>query len=120
MFQTIDAFFGGISKKKPNGSVLSTMIAVDVPNLEFVVGSLPDAGNKNFPNAGGTQRSHGMKTPIPTVEIANHTDALGIGRPDGKTCAWHPVNDTQLRSQLFVNDDVRRPCQRGTGPLRPV
>ena len=44
-----------------------------------------------------------MTAPVPMVEVTYDTDALGIGRPDGKAGALRAVNGAQLCPQLFVN-----------------
>jgi hypothetical protein len=43
-----------------------------------------------------------VKSPIPAVEIADHTDALGVGRPDGEAGSLHAIDGAQLRAQLII------------------
>ena len=78
-------------------------VSVRVANLEFVMRSLPDAGNENFPYAGCAQQPHRMKAPVPVVKIADNADALRVRRPHGEACAVNAVNRAEMRAQLVVD-----------------
>ena len=78
-------------------------VAVRVADLELVMRAPPHAGNENFPDPGSPEQAHGMKPPVPTIEIADHADALRIRRPDREARAVNAVNRAQLRAQLVVN-----------------
>src|SRR5438445_1548135 len=80
---------------------LQADLPVQTFNLKLVVRAFADAGNKNFPYAGSSERTQRMTTAVPVVEIAHDTDALGIGRPNGKTGPVHPVDGAQLRAEFF-------------------
>ena len=45
----------------------------------------------------------GWNRPSQLVEIADDTDAAGVGRPDGKAGAGQTVDGSQLRAEFFVN-----------------
>lgn len=44
-----------------------------------------------------------MIAAIPVIEIADDTDALGVGRPDGKACAGDAVDGAELAAELVVD-----------------
>ncbi len=44
-----------------------------------------------------------MVTSVPTVETANHTHPLRVGRPNRKTDTRHSVNDPHLGTELFID-----------------
>src|SRR5262249_5821527 len=62
----------------------------------FVMCSLSDAGDKDFPDAGLAKRTHLMEAAIPIVKIANDTDALGVRSPNAKTCAGDAVDSAEM------------------------
>ena len=95
--------FGRDLEEKPERVGVQLDVAVRVADLEFVMRACADAGNENFPDAGGAEQPHGMEPPVPIVEIADDADALGVRRPDGKAGAGHAVSRAQLRAELFVN-----------------
>ena len=95
--------WAAISKKKPYGSVFSTICPCRFAHLELVMRALAHAGNENLPDARRAQRAHRMASPVPAVEIADHADALRVGRPDGEAGARHAVDRAQLRAELVVN-----------------
>src|ERR1035438_6961210 len=61
-------------------------------NFEFVNGAFTEIGNEQLPDAGRTARAHGMDAAVPTIKIADHTDALRTGRPDGEMNAGDAVD----------------------------
>ena len=40
-----------------------------------------------------------MATPVPTVEVTDHTDTLGVGRPDGEQDAADAVGLVLVRAE---------------------
>jgi hypothetical protein len=77
-------------------------VIIVIPQLVFVMRAFADAGNKNLPHARRTERTHLMNVPVPVVEIANHTDALRVRRPDGEARSRHAVHRPQLRAEFIV------------------
>ncbi len=71
-------------------------------DLEFVLCTGGDAGDKEFPDAGGTEAAHGVVAPVPVIEFADYGDALGTGGPDGKGNALHAVDLAQVGAHLFM------------------
>ena len=47
-----------------------------------------------------------MCAPVPTVEIPDHTDPLGIRRPGGKPDTANAVHTDQVRAQDIVDMQV--------------
>src|SRR6266513_31574 len=75
-------------------------LAVQVADFEFVMRALFDAGNENFPYAGGAQRAQLVHPAIPRVEIAHHAYALGIRGPNSETGPGDAVDGAKLGAQL--------------------
>ncbi len=71
-------------------------------DLVFVERPLADPGNEYLPDAGSPHGPHGKKPAVPIVEVADDTDALGIGCPHGKCHASHAVHLASVGAQLFV------------------
>ena len=67
------------------------------------MGAFDDARDKDLPDPGFDSFSHRMAPTIPTVKIADNADSLGVGRPDGKSCACVPVDFGQVSAQFFVD-----------------
>ena len=76
---------------------------VQVAHLELVLRPLAHSRNKDLPHPGQPQRTHLVAMPIPFIEVANHADALRVGRPHSEAGAGHAVNRPQLGPQLVVN-----------------
>jgi hypothetical protein len=66
-------------------------VAVGVAHLEFVVGTRADIGNKQLPHTAATTRPHRVAQPVPVIEIAYHTDPIGVWGPGGETHPLHPL-----------------------------
>jgi len=64
--------------------------------------AFPDTGNENLPDARCAEQTHGMKRPIPTIEIADDADALRVWAPQTRSSCREPVNHAQLRAEFFV------------------
>ena len=95
--------FGRHFEEKSIRVGLQRDVSTRVANFEFVMRALPDIWNENFPNTGCAEQTHGMKPPIPMVEITDDADALRVWRPNGETGAVDAVNHAQLRAEFFVN-----------------
>src|SRR6476469_4014860 len=72
------------------------------PNLEFVMGALLHAGQKQFPNAAPEQAPHRVHPAVPPIEVADHADALSVRRPDGEISAFDVADLPEMRAELFV------------------
>ena len=59
---------------------------------------LAHAGDENFPDARATEQAHSMRPSVPIVEIANDTEAPGVGGPDGKAGPGNVINGAELRA----------------------
>jgi len=46
--------------------------------------------------------AHGVDASVPAVEVADHADAVSVGRPDGEVDAAHAVHLAGVRAQLAV------------------
>src|SRR5437660_12275178 len=77
--------------------------SVDVFNLVLVERAFAKIWNEDFPDARRAKRAHGMIASIPMVERAYHTDALGIGRPNGKARSGQAVDYPDVRAELVIN-----------------
>ena len=64
--------------------------------------TLPQAGNEALPDAGMFPRSHRVRIRIPAIEVPDHRDALGIGRPHREVGAGFAVHGKDVRTQLLV------------------
>ena len=72
-------------------------------NLIFVNAALGDARDKQFINACRSQQSHGVKSSIPHIKTAHHTDTSGIRRPHGKSCPFDTVDGLHMGTKFFIN-----------------
>src|SRR3954468_22517565 len=77
--------------------------SVDIFDLVFVKRALSQAGDEQFPNPGRTESAHRVIAAIPSIEIANDTDPLCIGCPNGKACSSGAIDYPKLRPELIVN-----------------
>src|SRR5207248_7543964 len=71
-------------------------------DLKFVVRVFTDTGNEQFPNAAADQLAHGVNPAIPTIEIPNYTDALGVRRPDREVNASVVTDLAKMRTEFVV------------------
>ena len=85
------------------GISLQHDLALQAADLELVIGPLAHARNEDLPHARQAQRAHLVAAPVPVVEIADHADALSVGRPYREAGARHAVNRAQLGAQLVIN-----------------
>ena len=111
-------------------------------DLVLVAGPLAHLGEEDFPDAGGTPPSHGVAAAVPVVEVADHSDPLGAGRPDREVGARRTFVEHDVGAQAIVGPPmgalgpkvlvqlaqhrpeakrvVRRPGVRPTGALQAV
>ena len=71
-------------------------------DLELVERALAQPGHEQFPEAAGDVLPHGVAAAVPVVEVADHADAGGVGRPDGEVHALDAVDGAELRPQPVV------------------
>ena len=71
-------------------------------DLVLVERAFAQPGNEQFPEAAGDVLAHGVAAAVPVVEVADHADAGGVGRPDGEVHPLDAVDGAQLRPQAVV------------------
>src|SRR5215469_12704397 len=94
---------GRVLKKETVRIGLQHDVSVNVPDFKFVNRTFAHAWNENLPNARRAERTHHVPATVPVIEAADHADALGIWGPNGEARAGHAIDDTELRTQFFVN-----------------
>ena len=77
--------------------------AVILYHMEFVAVAFLHAGDKDFPDTGFFQFTHGMSAAVPQVEITHNADCFRIGRPNGKGCAFYTLMGHQSAAHFFIN-----------------
>src|SRR4029453_3633511 len=65
-----------------------------------------DTGNKQFPNTAADELAHGVNAAIPAIEIADHTDALRVRRPDREVNTVVLTDLAEMRTKFFVKTPV--------------
>ena len=83
-------------------------------DMPFVVGNdvvlvqraLADSRHKAFPDAGTPARPQGMRLRVPTIEVADHRNRAGVGRPNSKVSSRLSRDRHEVRAQLVVNPVV--------------
>src|SRR5438874_2700362 len=63
-------------------------------------------GQKQFPDSASQQLAHGMYSSIPAVEIADHADALRVGRPNCEINSRIAIDCPEMRAEFIVNAPV--------------
>src|SRR5690242_17015841 len=61
-----------------------------------------EAWHENFPDTGPAAASHRIYATIPPVEVTHNTDALRIGRPNGKMRATYTAHFAEMRAELLI------------------
>src|SRR5712692_7260970 len=76
----------------------------ETPPLDFeLVESLfSDSGNENLPEARSRMKPHWVTPAVPVIEVADDTDALRVGRPHSEVDSANAVDDSHVRTELFV------------------
>ena len=81
-------------------------LSIRSKDFEFVTIAHRRVRDEYFPDAGATARTHRMPPPIPSIEVADHTDAPRIWRPQCKTHAVdciRSISDGEwMRTKYFV------------------
>ena len=72
-------------------------------NFVLVQQSFLKTRNENLPNTGIAQQPHRKVTSIPSVELAHHRHAEGVGRPDCKRDSINPVDLPRVGAEFLVN-----------------
>ena len=72
--------------------LLQNLAGVAITDFVFVDLSGIEIGDKQLPDAATTTHAHLVATPVPPIEVANDTGALGVWRPDGKQHAADAIH----------------------------
>ena len=91
---------------------LHEVAVVPALDLELVDLTLAEIGNEQLPDAGRSAVSHRMATTVPVVEVADHADALGVGRPDGEVDAPESLVRAEVSAQPLEVAQVRSLAQK--------
>src|SRR5581483_10654699 len=71
-------------------------------DFEFVIHPLQDLRDEDLPNTRDPHPAHGMESSIPTVEIADHADALGPWGPNREGNPFDVLMPDEVGSHLLV------------------
>src|SRR6202022_2667822 len=82
---------------------LQTHLAKTIPHFELIVGFFYDAGDKYLPNSCFHALAHRMRAPVPSVEIANNTDSLGVWSPHREDATRMTVDLSKVSAEFLVN-----------------
>ena len=74
-------------------------LATAAEDFVFVDLAGSQAGDEQFPDAGGAAAAHRVAAAIPVVEIADHADALHRRCPHGKQATRHAIDGFQARAE---------------------
>src|SRR6516225_9060131 len=77
-------------------------MAVLAEDFVFVDGTFAELGKKQLPNSGRAAETHWADAAIPTIEIADHTDAASSRSPNSELDATNIVNGSNMGAQFFV------------------
>src|SRR5262249_27183148 len=75
-------------------------------NLELVALPFLDAGEEDLPHTRWSKTAHRMQPPVPTVEVADDADAIGVGRPHTEVDSIRFADPHQVRAELVINARV--------------
>ena len=76
-------------------------------NLELVFLAVRQVGDEHFPHAARREQPHRMDSAVPAVEVADHADAVGVGRPHREVDAGRRADDDPVRAELVEHSLVR-------------
>ena len=82
-------------------------IAVGADDLVLVDGADRQVGDEDLVDAGVGPPPHQMAAAVPLVEVADHRDALGVGRPHREMHAGHPLVHDGMGAELVEQPQVR-------------
>ncbi len=85
----------------------NAQLAVGINHLEFIKLPVVRAGDKQLPDAGFPTQAHRMAAAVPVVELPDHGNALGIGRPDGEPRAGNAIHGIGMGTQRFIGAQMR-------------
>ena len=77
-------------------------IPVRAKDFILVDRALGNFWQKEFPNAGGAARTHGVDAAVPVIHVANDADAFCGGSPYSEVCADHTSHGVKMRAKFFV------------------
>ncbi len=75
--------------------------------LVLVARAGPHSGNEDLEHARRAHRAHREQAAVPAAEVAHHTGAPGVGRPDREARARSPVDHTGMSAQRLPKASVR-------------
>ena len=87
--------------------LLTHMSLIVRSDVVLVQRAFADSGNKAFPYTGACARLEGMRLGVPAIEVADHGNRAGIGRPNSEVGARLSFDRGDMRAQLVVNPVVR-------------
>src|SRR5262245_61620904 len=77
-------------------------VSVRADDFEFVDRAFGKFWDEDFPDAGRAAGARGMDTAVPAVEIADDTDSLRAGSPDGKVNASNTFEGEEMSAKFLV------------------
>src|SRR6185436_7226352 len=80
--------------------------AAESADFELVARADPEPRDEHLPDAGLVAPPHWVAAAVPGVEVADHRDALSVGRPHGEAYAAHAVDCHRLRAEGFGEPPV--------------
>ncbi len=83
---------------------VAVMPALDLVLVHFARAEIRD---EQLPHARRATVAHGMAASVPMVEVAHHTDPLGVGRPDSEMNPAKSVMRLEVGSQPLIVAVVR-------------
>src|SRR3984893_13749971 len=89
--------------EKAERIALQYQLTKAISHFELIVGSFHDAGDKYLPNSCFHALAHRMRAPVPSVEIANNTDSLGVWSPHREDATSMTVDLSQVSAEFLVN-----------------
>ena len=103
-----EAVAGRSSERKAKGSAFKRQAhAIGADDLELVGPALADVGQEDLPDAGVLAQPHRVAAAVPVVEVADHRDPAGIGRPDREMDAEGALVLDQMRAELVEQPEMR-------------
>ncbi len=79
---------------------------MSVAQLELVEAAGPDVGDEKLPHPGAAAHPHGMGAAVPSVEVADDADPVGVGCPDGELHARDAVHRPRVGAEEAVGVPV--------------
>ena len=81
-------------------------IAIGAEQLVFIEFPRLEARHEDLPEPAGKSVAHRHAPAVPLVEIADHADPAGVGRPYRKGDALDPVVHDRMGAELLVAGEM--------------